>query len=106
MRGAVEFNARPTMGLVTIGLVRRALPHVREALELSPGDRRGFLLTYLDGDAESRQVSIDRLRALVGDDRFLCDLSTGDPKDTLSPMLVFARDLDTIRRARAEALDC
>ncbi len=29
LRGAVEFNARSTMGLVTIGLVRRALPLVR-----------------------------------------------------------------------------
>ena len=106
MRGSVEFNARPTMGLVTIGLVRRALPLVKEALELSPGDRRGFLLTYLDGDAASREASARRLLALAGDERFLFDLSSGQPGDTPSPMLVFARDLDTIRRTRKEALDC
>ena len=46
LRGLVEFNARTTMGLVTIGLVRRALPHVRDALELTPGARRSFLMGF------------------------------------------------------------
>jgi hypothetical protein len=44
LRPIVELNARFTAGLVTIGLIRRALPTVRRAIGLEPGRRRAFLL--------------------------------------------------------------
>lgn len=103
MRGAVEFNARTTMGVVTIGLVRRALPLVRDALALTPGDRRGFALTY--HDPEDRQWR-GRLEASLGDDAVVLDLSTGNDPGDLRPVLVFTRDLDTLRAARRETFDC
>ncbi|MBJ22240.1 MAG: hypothetical protein CL933_22755 [Deltaproteobacteria bacterium] len=103
MRGAVEFNARTTMGLVTIGLVRRALPIVREALSLTPGDRRGFALTYQDDEGGNWR---DRLVTGLPDDAILLDLSTkNDPLDP-RPVLVFSRDPETLRAARRGVFGC
>ena len=39
---SVELNARFTIGTVTLGLVRRALPAIIATLGLSPGELRGF----------------------------------------------------------------
>ncbi|MGH0034924.1 MAG: hypothetical protein ACQGVK_07840 [Myxococcota bacterium] len=44
LRPVVELNARFTAGLVSLGLVRRALPAVRGRIGLEPGVRRAFLL--------------------------------------------------------------
>jgi len=103
MRGAVEFNARPTMGLVTIGLVRRALPVVRDALELTPGDRRGFALTYHDPDDDHWR---SRLEASLPGDAILLDLSTKDESADPRPVLAFTRDPETLRAARRNVFDC
>ncbi len=103
MRGAVEFNARATMGWVTIGLVRRALPIVKEPLALTPGDRRGFALTYHDPDDRNWR---DRLESGLGDDAILLDLSTGIDPELSRPVLVFTRDPETLRSARRDTFDC
>jgi hypothetical protein len=42
LRGVVELNARPTLGLIAIGLLRRLLPRLRAEHGLGPGERRGF----------------------------------------------------------------
>ncbi len=103
MRGAVEFNARMTMGVVTIGLVRRALPLVREALALGPGDRRGFALTYHDAaDDEWRS----RLQAGLAPDAIVLDLATKNASADPRPVLVFSRDPETLRAARRAVFDC
>jgi hypothetical protein len=44
LRPVVELNARYTMGIVTIGAIRRALPAIRSELGLGPGERLGFVL--------------------------------------------------------------
>jgi hypothetical protein len=41
-RPIVEFNARFTLGTLVVGLLRRALPRIREALSLDPGGLRSF----------------------------------------------------------------
>jgi hypothetical protein len=43
LRPVVEFNARFTFGTVAIGLLRRALPRIRQQLSLDPGGLRAFL---------------------------------------------------------------
>ena len=43
LRPVVEFNARFTLGIIAIGLLRRALPRVRQGLALEPGGLRAFL---------------------------------------------------------------
>ncbi len=103
LRGLVEFNARPTMGLVTIGLVRRALPLVRSALELEPGVRRAFLMGFDRPDSESS----DRLRI-----ESLCpgactiDLCSPHAESGPRPFLIFAQDRESLRRAHLELLGC
>jgi hypothetical protein len=103
LRGAVELNARPTMGLVAIGLVRRALPRVREALELSPGARRGFAFTYHD---RSDRRWRERLQDGLGPDAILLDLSTGREAETPRAVLAFARDPARLRSARRDVFGC
>jgi len=44
LRPVVELNARYTLGLVAIGVVRRLLGRLRDELGLGPGARRAFLL--------------------------------------------------------------
>ncbi|MAG32790.1 MAG: hypothetical protein CL908_18065 [Deltaproteobacteria bacterium] len=105
LRGAVEFNARPTMGLVCIGLVRRALPQVREALDLTPGQRRGFLLTTLEPDADV-EAAVTALVEAAGAGARCFDLTTPDDAGSAHPLLVFARELAPLRAAHRDQLGC
>ncbi|MBW2494427.1 MAG: hypothetical protein JRE43_06715 [Deltaproteobacteria bacterium] len=43
LRAVVEFNARFTLGIIAIGLLRRALAEIRRELSLDPGGLRPFL---------------------------------------------------------------
>lgn len=101
LRPVVEFNARATMGLVTLGLVRRAWPRVRKRLAISPGERHGFALVLRDAGAEDWRPRIHRAldgRAVIVD---LGDASlAGDPR----AHLVFARDPEALRAAGREGL--
>ena len=42
LRPVVEFNARFTLGIIAIGLLRRALPRIRRELLLDPGELHAF----------------------------------------------------------------
>ncbi len=48
LRPVVELNARFTAGLVTVGLVRRALPLLKRKLGFGPGERLGFRFRLQD----------------------------------------------------------
>lgn len=106
-RGVVEFNARPTMGLVSYGLIRRATTRLRAAFPASNHEPRGFLFTLLDGaeeaDGDARR---DAILANAGDEAFAIDLSprrmTGDPR----PLLFFAADRKSLREAHRAAIGC
>lgn len=50
LRPVVELNARFTAGLVVVGLVRRALPLLKERLGLAPGERMPFRFRLMDPD--------------------------------------------------------
>jgi hypothetical protein len=104
LRSLVEFNARMTMGLVAIGLVRRGLPKIRIALDLDPGGRRGFILTFLDprsGDEEDQRL--DALLRSGEPDAFAIDLAATPEHDALRPVLVVSRDRESLRRAHLDA---
>ncbi|HEB90443.1 MAG TPA: hypothetical protein ENI85_12800 [Deltaproteobacteria bacterium] len=92
LRPLVEFNARATMGLITIGLVRRALPLVRERLGLEPGGRAGFVfaITETTGEpaAEADPPLTKELEA-SGSDALVLDLSSDPIPSPARPLLVF-----------------
>ena len=44
LRPVVEFNARYTLGLVAVGVLRRLLTWIKSTLELSPGERVAFFV--------------------------------------------------------------
>jgi len=104
MRPALEFNARATMGLVALGLMRRVLPRRRHELELTPGDRRGFLLGLLEKDAERIAHEISEAADVLGPPMLLAgpEHETGAPQ----PYLFFARDLPPLREAYRERVGC
>jgi hypothetical protein len=104
MRPAVEFNARPTMGLVALGLLRRALPRRRGELDLGPGDRRGFLLGLLGDDAARIAQEISQVAGALTQPMLLTnpEREAGAPQ----PYLFFARDLASLRAAYRERVGC
>ncbi|MFK7897631.1 MAG: hypothetical protein AB8G23_17485 [Myxococcota bacterium] len=123
LRSIVEFNPRMTMGIVTIGLIRRALPLARQKLDLSPGDRRAFLMTTFDEADEASRDAIVTLREGLGENTLILDLRA--PSDSslaasqdglahdgapategLRPLLFFAPDLESLRGAYQEAIGC
>ena len=103
LRGLVEFNARATMGLVTIGLVRRALPVVRDALELTPGVRRAFLMGF--GRPGTARIDMLRIESSCPDTCAI-DLGPTHGESDPHPFLIFARNRDLLRRAHLEVLGC
>lgn len=94
LRPIVELNARFTMGLVCIGLVRRHLASVRATLGLRPGERRAFELRI---DAPPGGWARARDRAGAG--AFVAPLHR--EADPLRPAILFARS----RGDLASALD-
>jgi len=93
-RPVVEFNARFTLGTVVVGLLRRALPRIREVLSLGPGELRSFYFGL--GEPECGWHRSDR--------GLLVLLSSGDepdrPPDTSErgPGLFVAIDREDIDR--------
>jgi hypothetical protein len=94
-RPIVEFNARFTLGTITLGLVRRALPQCKAPLGLEPGNRRAFLFA-LRAPPEGWQSAISRAGPLA----HWLPLWTGEnPATEAQSALLFAesdRDLDAI----------
>jgi uncharacterized ferritin-like protein (DUF455 family) len=103
LRSLVEFNARMTMGAVIIGLVRRALPNVRGTLELTPGDRRGFLVTFID---KKNRRFLDALIRDAGENTFALDLTSPGFESETQPFLLFAHDREPLRRAHQKIFGC
>lgn len=117
LRSAVEFNPRITMGIVTLGLIRRALPRVRTQLDLSPGSRRGVLMTTF---SKKDRAQRDAMLALLGENIVAINLASppqlppsSDRNRTLEaeadsscPMLFFAHDLESLRSAYRQATGC
>ena len=103
LRGLVEFNARTTMGLVTIGLVRRALPRVRDALGLEPGNRRAFLLTSIPAKARDAQAAFV---AACGPNAQALALGSAVTEQEACPWLVFGPEKDALRTAHSEIFGC
>jgi hypothetical protein len=82
----VEFNARFTTGTVLAGLIRRALPRIRERSLLAPGRRLAFAFSLeapaggWPGDADSQRIVLPFWRE----------------GDSLHPTLVVARDPESL----------
>jgi hypothetical protein len=96
LRPVVEFNARFTFGTVVIGLLRRALPRIRQALSLDPGGLRAFLFR-LDAPPGGWPEPTDAQGAL------LIPLSTEDPTAAvrIEPGLLLADDREALDRVLA-----
>jgi hypothetical protein len=96
LRPVVEFNARFTFGTVVIGLLRRALPQVRQALSLDPGGLRAFLFR-LDAPPGGWPEPTDAQGAL------LIPLSAEDPTAVvrIEPGLLLADDREALDRVLA-----
>ncbi len=89
LRPLVEFNARFTLGTIAIGLVRRALDQVRQAIDLSPGVRRAFLFSLKapEGGWEAA------LAGVPGRTKFI---SLAHPDDEIHPGMIFAESLEAL----------
>jgi len=84
-RPIVEFNARYTVGLIVLGLTRRALPILKQALELQPGTRLHFVFA-LSSPVEA--WSDATRRAAPHAHLILLD----DPEAEVCPALLFGRE--------------
>ncbi len=101
LRPAVEFNARPTMGLVTLGLLRRARPQLRAELALGPGDRGAFLFAMLPASEIANRI-VEQAGAHARSIRLTgCD-EDGAPR----PVLFFSHDLAPLRDAYRRHTGC
>jgi hypothetical protein len=109
LRTGLEFNARPTMGLVTLGLVRRALPIVREAIGLAPDNRRAFLFSLLARDPGASRATEARAAAIETDaGPGSQSLSWGREVETEGPVpvLFFGADREQLRAAHRRHAGC
>jgi len=90
LRPIVEFNARFTLGIIAIGLLRRALGEIRRELSLEPGELRAFLFR-LDAPPGGWPEPADAQGALM------IPLSAGDPKTVpIEPGLLLARSREAL----------
>lgn len=96
LRPIVEFNARFTMGTIAVGLVRRALDQVREALDLVPGTRRAFYFG-LDAPESGWAECVDKIPGMK---RWI---SLAHPSDEIKPAMVFAESMSAFDSLVEEA---
>jgi hypothetical protein len=96
LRPVVEFNARFTLGIIAIGLLRRALPRIRQELSLEPGDQRAFMFR-LDAPPGGWPGGADAQDAL------LIPLSAQDSGAAarVEPGLLLAEDREVLDRSLA-----
>ena len=114
LRPALELNARATMGLVSLGLVRRALPLVRERLGLAGEARRAFLLTLLsevhsastDGDRGGAEAQGRAIADRAGEGVLRLSLAADDDREGPWPMLFFGPDRGRLREAHRAVTGC
>ena len=96
LRSAVEFNARPTMGLALLGLLRRLFPKFKAPLGLEPGERRAFLFAMMPADHEDAAT---RLADHVGLEFPPIRLTALEEEGSPQPTLFWGRDLAELRGA-------
>jgi hypothetical protein len=114
LRPALELNARATMGLVSLGLIRRALPLVRERLGLAGEARRGFLLALLsesgsgsvNGDRGGADAQAREILGRAGDGVIRLSLASEDDHGGPRPMLFFGPDRARLREAHRAVTGC
>jgi hypothetical protein len=98
LRPIVEFNARFTLGIVAIGLIRRALAQRPAPLGLAPGERRAVLFALSPPSAYSDWTTT---RAAAEAELEFVSLAT-DAAHTQAPLggpaLLFAHDRLTLRK--------
>jgi hypothetical protein len=96
LRPIVEFNARFTLGIIAIGLLRRALAEIRRELSLDPGGLRAFLFR-LDAPSGGWPERADAQGGL------LIPLRTEDPAAAarIEPGLLLADDREALDRLLA-----
>ncbi|MBY0398855.1 ferritin-like domain-containing protein [Myxococcota bacterium] len=103
LRGAVELNARPTMGLVAWGLLRRAQSLVRRPGAGPASATRAFLFTQLAEDAEARRHAI---LARAGAGATSLELAPRRAADEPRPLLFFGPDRLALREAHRAVEGC
>lgn len=96
LRPIVEFNARFTLGTISIGVVRRALEQIKEPLDLTPGSRRAFYFG-LDAPKSGWQQAF---RGITGK-KVLIPL--WHPSDEVKPAIIFAESRDALDAVVASA---
>ncbi|MFO0687750.1 MAG: DUF455 family protein [Myxococcota bacterium] len=102
-RGAVELNARPTMGLVAWGLIRRLLAARAPDHALRSDRSRAFLFTQLDRDDEARRRAIlDRAGPGAEAIELLARRAAGEPR----PLLFLGPDRLALREAHRAVCGC
>lgn len=95
-RPIVEFNARFTMGTISIGLMRRALEQVKEPLALEPGERRAFYfgLDAPDGGWEANAANVGEKHVFI---------PLWHPADDVKPGILFAETASALDAVVAAA---
>jgi hypothetical protein len=82
------------MGLVTLGLLRRARPQLRAELALEPGERGAFLFAMLPASEIASRIVEE-----AGSDAHSISLTRRDEDAAPVPVLFFSRDLAPLREA-------
>lgn len=90
-RPVLELNARFTLGIVTIGLLRRLLSRLRRRHGLSPGERRAF---YFALSPPAGHVDWSSAARALGNGTVAFELTS--PGAEGAPGLLVARDLETL----------
>jgi len=103
LRGAVELNARPTMGLVAWGLVRRALAVVPTTGSPAAPAARAFLFTQLTGDTDARRQA---MLEQSGPGALAIELAPRGAADEPRPLLFFGSDRRALREAHRAVEGC
>ena len=94
LRPVVEFNARYTLGLIAVGLVRRLLGWLKATLALAPGERISFFIGLQPPSAHTQWV--EAARTSQGD---VVGIELGTPalqRVDGGPGAFFARDRPTL----------
>ncbi|MBW2384170.1 MAG: hypothetical protein JRG92_11080 [Deltaproteobacteria bacterium] len=94
LRPIVEFNARFTVGIIVVGLIRRALAQVKQSLDLAPGERLGFLFAL---ECPAAWTSWQSGFGELGERTLLLPLAS--ESDGGGPALLFTDQLARIRAA-------
>ncbi len=98
LRPIVEFNARFTMGTIVVGLIRRALDLLKAKSDLGPGQRRAFLFAL---DPPQGWPNWETFQSEIPGPTHLFHLS--GPASLTQPALLFAENLENLRRALSSA---